>query len=382
MMNLKRYIQSHLNIKLFFAFFIVIIVGAIVLITAVEFIMPAAFETHLEFMQKALQDPSKTEQALNDDLFASFRSAVYSAMKFAIPSSLIAAVIISLSFSGQILNQIQKMLQVSKKISEGKFNERIILPGNLSPDDMDELHQLAVGFNQMTEKLEKNEEIRKQLIGDVSHELRSPLAFIKASIEGIADGIIPASPQSFLEIQEEIERLARLVNDLQELSIIEAGTYTLNKKRVEIQDLLSPLINQMQPQFKKKKIQFQLDIDENIPEIKVDTDRIKQVFTNILSNAIRFTPESGTIRVKIASVEDKYVRSEISDSGIGIPKDQLRKIFTRFYRVDKSRSRDSGGSGIGLTIAKQLVEGHNGKIWAESPGVNKGTRIIFTLPFD
>ena len=382
MMNLKRYIQSHLNIKLFFAFFIVIIVGAIVLITAVEFIMPAAFETHLEFMQKALQDPSKTEQALNDDLFASFRSAVYSAMKFAIPSSLIAAVIISLSFSGQILNQIQKMLQVSKKISEGKFNERIILPGNLSPDDMDELHQLAVGFNQMTEKLEKNEEIRKQLIGDVSHELRSPLAFIKASIEGIADGIIPASPQSFLEIQEEIERLARLVNDLQELSIIEAGTYTLDKKIVKLQDLLSPLINQMQPQFKKKKIQFQLDIDENIPEIKVDADRIKQVFTNILSNAIRFTPESGTIRVKIASVEDKYVRSEISDSGIGIPKDQLRKIFTRFYRVDKSRSRDSGGSGIGLTIAKQLVEGHNGKIWAESPGVNKGTRIIFTLPFD
>jgi len=382
MMSLKRYIQSHLNLKLFIAFFIVIIVGAIVLITAVEFIMPSAFEAHLDFMQAALQDPSKTEQALNDDLFASFRSAVYSAMKFAIPSSLIAAVIISLSFSGQILSQIQKMLRVSKKISEGKFNERITLPGNLSPDDMDELHQLSVGFNQMTEKLEKNEEIRKQLIGDVSHELRTPLAFIKASIEGIVDGIIPSSPQSFLEIQEEIDRLARLVNDLQELSIIEAGTYTLNKKSVLIQDLLSPLINQMQPRFKKKKIKFQFDFERGIPKIEVDIDRIKQVFTNILSNAVRFTPENRTIRVNIALTEDDYVQTVVSDSGIGIPNEQLLKIFTRFYRVDKSRSRASGGSGIGLTIAKQLVEAHGGKIWAESPGLNKGTKIIFTLPVD
>jgi histidine kinase len=379
-MAMKKLIRTHLNIKLFLAFLIVVVVGAVVLITAVEFIMPAAFESHLLFMQSALDDPTNTEQALNDDLFISFRSAVYNAMKFAVPSSLIAALIISLTFSQQFINQIKKMLLASKKIRNGDFKERINLPRNLSPDEMDELQQLAVGFNQMTEKLDKNEQLRKELIGDVSHELRTPLAYIKASIESIADGIVVPSSETLQDIQEEIDRLTRLVDDLQELSIIEADSYVLNKKKAKIEDIISPLANQMQSSFKEKGIQFNLEIEDGLPVIDVDVDRIKQVITNILSNAIRFTPEGGRIQVNISKDNGKSIEIAIHDSGIGIPGVQLRKIFTRFYRVDKSRSRDSGGSGIGLTIAKQLVEAHGGSIWAESPGVNKGSTIYFTLP--
>jgi len=232
----------------------------------------------------------------------------------------------------------------------------------------------------MTEKLEKNEEVRKQLIGDVSHELRTPLSFIQASIEGIMDGIISPTAQTFKDIQEEIERLDRLVNDLHELSIIEAGTYTLEKKLTKITDILVPIMNQMKNQFKKQKIDLIHNIDPAIPEINIDTDRIKQVFTNILANAFRFTQPGGQISIRIQLKDKEFLLVSVNDSGIGIPKEHLGKIFSRFYRVDKSRSRDSGGSGIGLTIAKQLVEAHGGKIWAESAGNDQGTTIYFTLP--
>jgi len=379
-MDIKKFIRSHLYIKLFLAFLIVVIVGAIVLITAIEFIIPTAFENHLLFMQNALNDPAKTEQALNDDLFISFRSAIYNAMKFAIPSSLIAALIISLTFSQQFIDQIKKMLSASKKISNGDFQERIALPRHVPPDEMDELQQLAIGFNQMTEKLDKNEQLRKELIGDVSHELRTPLAFIKASIESIADGVIAPSPEALQDIQEEIDRLTRLVDDLQELSIIEAGSYVLNRQKVPIEDIITPLANQMQSGFREKGIEFNLEFADDLPEIIADVDRVKQVLTNILSNAIRFTPEGGRISVDICRDNGKSIRIAVRDSGIGIPKAQLSKIFTRFYRVDRSRSRDSGGSGIGLTIARRLVEAHGGRIWAESPGMNQGTTISFTLP--
>jgi signal transduction histidine kinase len=301
-------------------------------------------------------------------------------MKFAVPSSLIAALVISLTFSQQFINQVKKMLSASKKISNGDFKERIALPSHVSPDEMDELQQLAIGFNQMTEKLDKNEQLRKELIGDVSHELRTPLAFIKASIESIADGVINPSPEILQDIQEEIDRLTRLVDDLQELSIIEAGSYVLDKKKVAVTNLIIPLANQMQSSFKDKAIQFNLELGGDLPEINVDVDRIKQVLTNIISNAIRFTPQGGRIELRVSNENSSSIKFAIRDSGIGIPRAQLGKIFTRFYRVDKSRSREGGGSGIGLTIAKQFIEAHSGRIWAESPGENQGTTIAFTLP--
>lgn len=379
-MRINKFIRSHLNIKLFFAFLIVVVVGAIVLITAIEFIMPTAFQSHLNYMQTALNDPTKTDQALNDDLFNSFRNAVYSAMKFAIPSSLVAAIVISLSFSHQVKNQITNMLNASRKISNGDFKERIALPHGRHPDEMDELNQLAIAFNQMTEKLDKNDQLRRELIGDVSHELRTPLAFINASIESIADGVLSPSQETFEDIQEELDRLSRLVNDLQELSNLEAGSYTLNKEYIEIEDVVYSLMNQIRGKSSSKQIQITTEFEENIPKLLIDSDRIKQVLTNILFNAINFTPPKGKITIKLFKDDDDNLRIIVRDTGIGIPASHLSNIFTRFYRVDKSRSRESGGSGIGLTIAKQLVEAHGGLIWADSPGVGQGTSITFTLP--
>lgn len=380
-MRLLNYIQSNLNVKLFLSFLIVIVVGTIMLVAAVEVFMPRAFQEHLAVMGPYMVDEPefKTEHEL--DFFESFRSAVYRALMFAIPFALFSAVIIGFSFSRQFVAPIKKMVLVSKKISEGNYKERIPIAKNVNIDEMDELKQLAISFNQMTLKLEKTEDLRRQLIGDVSHELRTPLSLIKASMEGLIDGLVPATNKTFYQAQLETDRLARLVDDLQALSIIESGAYVISKQRSNIHEIITLVLQNLMPQFVRKGIQ----IEDNFPKektlINIDVDRIKQVLTNILGNALKFTPKGGLVELS-GEIRKDDIQISIKDSGIGISNEHLPYVFTRFYRVDKSRSRKSGGSGIGLTIAKQLVEAHGGEIWAESSGENKGTIISFTLPMN
>jgi len=244
---------------------------------------------------------------------------------------------------------------------------------------MDELKQLAISFNQMTLQLEKTEELRRQLIGDVSHELRTPLSYIKASIEGVVDGVIPKSKETFDNIQEEVDRLQRIVDDLQELSLIESGAYRLTKRKSDVFSIISSVASNLSPQFSRKGVHLHVGPKKNIPDIPMDPDRIKQVLTNILGNALQFTLKNGSVSIECSAV-GKHIEVAIKDTGVGISKKNLPLIFSRFFRVDKSRARKSGGSGIGLTIAKQLVEAHGGKIWAESAGENQGTTVTFTLP--
>ena len=378
-MRFLRFVRSHLNAKLFLFFVIIILVLTIVLVAAVEVVMPNAFQKHLAFMSSFIVAAPEIQEDLDHNLFDSFRSAVYEALIFAIPFALFSALIISLSFSRQFIEPIKKMVSVSNKISSGHYRERIRIPKNVNIDEMDELKQLAVSFNQMTSKLEKTEDLRRQLIGDVSHELRTPLSLIKASMEGLIDGLVPATNKTFYQIQLETDRLAGLVDDLQALSIIEAGAYVLSKQRSNIHEIITSVLQNLTPQFAKKGIQIEDKFPKEKIPVKIDADRIKQVLTNILSNALQFTPKGGLVELA-GEIENDYIQISIKDSGIGISKEHLSHVFSRFYRVDKSRSRKSGGSGIGLTIAKQLVEAHNGEIWAESPGENMGTTISFTLP--
>jgi len=378
-MRLLNNIRSNLNAKLFLSFLIVIVVSAIMLVAAVEVIMPRAFQEHLAVMEPYMVDESEFQTEHEVDFFESFRSAVYKALIFAIPFALFSALIIGFSFSRQFVAPIKKMVSVSRKISEGNYKERIPIPKNVNITEMDELKQLAISFNQMTLKLEKTEDLRRQLIGDVSHELRTPLSLIKASMEALIDGLVPATNKTFYQVQLETDRLAKLVNDLQALSIIESGAYELSKQISDMHEVITTVIQNLTPQFVRKGIQ----IEDNFPKektlINIDVDRIKQVLTNILGNALKFTPKGGVIELN-GEIRKDHIQISIKDSGIGISNEHLPYVFTRFYRVDKSRSRKSGGSGIGLTIAKQLVEAHGGEIWAESSGENKGTTISLTLP--
>ena len=377
-MKFLRYIQSHLNVKLFLSFVILISVFTLVLVVAVEYVMPKAFEKHLSFMSSLIESEGKTLEEHDLNLYGSFRSAIYESLKFAIPISLLFAIIISLFFSREFVRPITDLSQITRKISEGNYSQRILLPKELTLSEMDELKQLAINFNQMASKLENTENLRRQLIGDVSHELRTPISLIKASMEGLIDGVVPRTDQTFYQVQVEADRLTKLVNDLQELSIIESGAYEINKEKCDLGDVITSVISNLSPQYSKKNIRIINSTRDMKLTAFFDINRIKQVLTNVLANAYQYSEKDGTVRISSTS-NDEFIEVAITDTGRGISNKDLPYIFTRFYRADKSRSRKSGGSGIGLTIAKQLVEAHGGKIWAESKGINKGTTISFTI---
>jgi histidine kinase len=239
---------------------------------------------------------------------------------------------------------------------------------------------LAQAFNQMAERLENTERMRSQLLGDVSHELRTPLTAIKGSMEALVDGVLPAEPATFIQIEQEADRLQRLVNDLQELSRVEARAYELNLAPISLSELAQAAVERVSPQFQQKRVALRLSLPPDVPAVPADPDRLLQVLINLLSNACQYTPAGGEVCLQ-AVFQKNEVLISVMDNGVGIPAEHLPHLFTRFYRVDPSRSRQAGGgSGIGLTIAKHLVEAHGGRIWAKSEGEGKGSTFTFTIP--
>ena len=231
----------------------------------------------------------------------------------------------------------------------------------------------------MATSLEKTEEMRKQLIADISHELRTPLTTIKGSIEGLIDGVLPAQNETFENILVEATRLQRLVDDLQELSRLEGGTFSLTLQIFSLPAFLEKVFKQYKPLFDEKGIRFEHEFSKDLSEMKADPDRLRQILINLLSNAMNYTPTGGTVLLK-AQMSQQFVQFQVIDNGVGISSEHLPHIFTRFYRADKSRARSAGGSGIGLTITKHLVEAHGGTIQAFSDGSGKGSKFIFTIP--
>ncbi len=271
------------------------------------------------------------------------------------------------------------MMQASQRIAEGRYDERVTVNGKLASGEVDELDQLALSFNRMADTLEQTEAMRRQLIGDVAHELRTPLTTIEGYMEGLIDGVLPANEATYQEVHREADRLKRLVNDLQELSRVEAKAYELRPQPVSIAALIETLVKRLEMQFADKGVALEIDLPDDLPQVNVDEDRIGQVLLNLTGNALQYTPEGGQVTLS-AGVIENGVQISVADTGSGIPVEHLPHIFTRFYRVDKSRSRAWGGSGIGLTIAKHLVEAHGGSIWVTSEGAGMGSTFTFSLP--
>ncbi|MFP3855255.1 MAG: sensor histidine kinase [Anaerolineales bacterium] len=369
-------IRRHLAWKLFLSYLIVIIVGVLVLAATTEIAIPSSFQRHLAAMSSMMGGSGMEMEA---NLFSNFRSAVNEAMSLAALAAVLVAVAASLLFSRQIVAPVRQMEKVSQRIAEGHYEERVEIPGSLDPSEMDELDSLGVSFNQMAAKLDQTETMRRQLIGDIAHELRTPLSTIKAAMEGLIDGVLPARPETYQEVIREADRMQRLVHDLQELSRVEAGAYTLERDLHSIQSLVQAAKVRLEKQYQEKGVGLRLDLPSSLPQVWVDESRIQQVLLNVLGNALQYTPRGGQVRVEADPTEGQ-VAIRVHDTGRGIPPEHLKYIFNRFYRVDKSRSRAGGGSGIGLTIARHLVEAHGGRIWAESPGLDQGSTFSFTLP--
>ncbi|MEA4906656.1 MAG: HAMP domain-containing histidine kinase [Chloroflexi bacterium] len=370
---------SRLGLKLFLSYLVIIAIGAVVLVLTTDLAVPRAFQRHLGQMSgEMMMGPRDTGSMLQRmSLYGNFQDAVREALTLALVLSTLAAVIVSLVFSRRMVAPLRAMMAASQRIAGGHYNERVRVSG--PGRSADELTQLSLHFNQMAERLEQTEALRSQLIGDVAHELRTPLTTIKGSMEGLMDGVLPANDETYQQIHREAGRLQRLVDDLQELSRVESGAYTLHPRAVSLQALVEAVERRLNRQYEEKGVAFTCDLPAGLPAVWVDEDRADQVLTNLSGNALQYTPPGGTVHLS-AQENGAAVQVNVQDSGIGIPAEHLEHIFTRFYRVDKSRARPGGGSGIGLTIARFLVEAQGGRIWAESPGPGQGSTFHFTLP--
>ena len=372
-----KYIRERLGAKLFLANLIVILIGVIILAITIQITIPAAFNRHMGMMTTTgmgmMGQGQGQGQGYGRTLFENFRASMFESLGYAVTASVLAALLVNFFLSRRIVAPIRTLTDASQHIAEGQYAERVQVNGS------DEIAQLAARFNQMATQLEQVESMRRQLIGDVTHELRTPLTSIKGYMEGLVDGVLPSTPETFDQIHREADRLSRLVDDLQELSRVEAKAYSLDIHPMTVSNLVQTTVKRLAPQARDKHIILHPNLPADLPPLQADEDRITQVLVNLVANAIQYTPVGGNVSITAARQADE-IQISVKDTGVGIPPEHLANLFTRFYRVDKSRSRNAGGgSGIGLTIAKHLVEAHGGRIWAESKGDGQGSTFTFSL---
>ncbi|GAB4114687.1 MAG: ATP-binding protein [Roseiflexaceae bacterium] len=370
--------QPSLRTRLFLSHMLVIAAGTTTLLIVTLFTAPTLHDRLMIAMlgheSLLMSDPSMVamERATN----AVFQTAMLQALLFSSIAAGSVAVGVSLLVSARIVTPIQRLLAASRRIAIGHYTERVPTEGR------DELGALAAQFNTMATALEAAEQRRVSLIGDVAHELRTPLATIEGYVEGVIDRVVAPDDATWALLLDEVGRLRRLVHDLQELSRAEAKQLPLLQRFVHASHIAHQATLRLTAQFAEKQVAL---ITEPIPPamadplLLVDTDRMTQVLINLLGNALQHTPSGGQVRMAITH-NDHEALFCIQDTGRGVPADDLPHLFERFYRVDKARSRSTGGSGIGLTICKALIEMHAGRIWIESPGIGAGTTVRFTLP--
>lgn len=282
----------------------------------------------------------------------------------------ILAALIGISFSDRLVRPLRHLTDSAKKITRGQWDVDIEVDRN------DEVGELAKAFSAMTNKLRETEMARKTLVADVSHELRNPLATLRAQLESIQEGVIKPDPHIILSLNDEVIRLSRLVNDLQDISLAEVGKLNLNKEDIRIDLLIKKVAGYFESHILEKDIQIIIKLPE-LDKISVDSQRITQVIINIIANAIRHTPQGGTIGISGQDFEEEIL-IEVRNEGKPISNKDLPHIFNRFYRADEGRDREQGGSGLGLAITKSLIEAHGGTIGASNDA--NSVNLFFKLP--
>ncbi len=281
------------------------------------------------------------------------------------------AILLGIIVSSRIIGPIRAITEASKEMEEGDLEQRVEVGSN------DEIGELADSFNSMASNLSEQEKLRQNMVSDISHELRSPLSNIRGYLEGLKDGVLEPDKEVFDSLYQESRLLERLVEDLHDLSMAEAGRLDLDKQKVSLEDLINEAVDSVRKSAEKKDLDLKIDIRDSLVA-ELDPERVGEVLRNLLSNAIRHSEEGKQVVVKARDEGEDLVVS-VEDSGEGIPEEDIPHVFDRFYRVDKSRNRSTGGSGLGLTIAREIVEAHGGEIWVESVE-GEGSTFSLSLP--
>ncbi len=284
----------------------------------------------------------------------------------------LVALILTIILSGTIIRPVQALMQAARRMEQGDLKQRVHIHSR------DEIGALAHAFNTMADSLARSEILRRNLVSDVAHELRTPLTNIRGYLEALQDQVIDPTPELIASLYEEALLLSRLVTDLQDLTLAEAGQLHLARAPLVLKEVIEKATTGLLLQIVQKQLDLQMDVPADLPIVEADAERISQILRNLLYNAIKHTASGGHIRVS-ARVLGAAVEVQVQDTGHGIAPEHLPYLFKRFYRADRSRSRATGGTGLGLAIVEQLVLAHGGRVGVESQ-VGVGTTFTFTIP--
>ncbi len=284
------------------------------------------------------------------------------------------SIVFGILVSRTLTAPLNELAVTADAIGAGSWDRRVRVKGTA------EIKSLAQSFNKMVDQLQHNEELRRNLVADVAHELRTPITALQANIYAILDDAYPMTKTEIAGLYDQIRMLSRLVKDLHELSQAESGSLPMDRQPIDFSATLGELIAPFRSVAESKEVRLEIDIPAQLPLVLADEERINQVMHNLLNNALRYTPPDGTITIRVRGAGER-LRVEVQDTGEGIPAEHLPKVFERFYRVDYGRSRQRGGMGLGLAIAKAIIEAHKGTISVSSSGIpGEGTTFAFELP--
>ena len=354
--------------RLFAAMGLVVLAGAGTMLVAVLLVAEPAFHTHLSQVQPPMSDQA---HAHVDEAFA---DAVFIALAVGVVVALAAALVVTWLVARRLAAPVTQAAEAAYRIADGDFDTRLRQPG-LGP----ELDLLTAAFNTMARRLATTEQTRRRLLTDLAHELRTPLASMQATIEAVNDGILPTDQTTLATLTDQSQRLHRLVGDLSVVSRAEERQLNLRPVMASLQDLVSEVAAAARPRFEAKGITLTADEGPAVGQVLVDPDRLAEALGALLDNALRHTTKGGTVIITTLR-HDNRCRIAVTDTGDGFDPDVAAQLFERFYRGDSSRTVNGAGSGIGLTIAKAIIEAHHGQLRAHSDGPGKGASFEITLP--
>ena len=309
---------------------------------------------------------------IGDDREASFLDTVTRSLVVAVLVGGLAAVVTAVLFARGVLRPIDALTAAARKMEQGDLSQRVQVTSR------DEIGQLGHAFNAMADGLARTEQLRRSTVADVAHELRTPLTNLCGYLEALRDDVIEVRRETLESLYDEAMLLSHLVDDMQDLTLVEAGRLSLHRESLDPPALVSAAVQAARPHATQQGVSLLVEELPALPPVYADAQRISQVLRNLLSNALAYTPAGGTVRVSASGCADE-VRIEVQDTGCGIATEHLPNVFERFYRADPSRARATGGAGLGLALVKQFVTAHGGTVAvASTPG--SGSRFSFTLP--
>ena len=300
-----------------------------------------------------------------------FLDAIHRDLVWGALAALALTLLLTYLLTRWILHPLFQITAITRKVADGNYSERVNVVSRY------EVGRLADAFNHMADNLEKIERLRKNMGADIAHELRTPLTNLRGYLEGLSDSVIPPSREIFTMLEQEVLRLVHLVEDLQQLARADAAKAFLDRRELSLHELLGQIMELYRPNFLEKEIHVQWLLEPGSETVTADRDKLLQAIRNLADNAWKYTPRRGTVTISVLRTGDG-VKTLFANSGAVIAENDIPYLFERFFRADRSRSRDGGGAGIGLAIVKELIEAHGGRVGAESD--ESGTRVWFTLP--